>query len=629
MDSLINGKTGILKFSGKSYDIECKESPECSNSCPAGVNVKAYVNLVANKRFEEAVDVIRMNNPFPAICGRVCTRPCENNCEQAEKGDPVSIRALKRYASDYELARRSLTMEPCKTVYKEKIGIIGAGPAGLSAAVDLVRLGYPVTVFEAKHDPGGMLRYAIPAYRLPDRIVKREIDWIKDLGVEIQTGKQIDDPETLLKKGFSAALIATGAPKSFPLGAPGENSEGVIDALAFLGAISAGHPMELKGEIVTIGGGSTAFDVARSAVRLGAKKVTLVYRRSVKEMPAEHEEIQDAKEEGVKIVTLAIPKKIITEKGKVKGVEFLKAKLGSPDESGRRRPIPIKNSEFVVDADFVIPAVGTKPDIKNSVFTNEKGGIIVNNNMVTKVKGVFAAGDAETGPSSVVEAIGRGHQAANGIHSYLRKTTPAKDESYCVPIVVEKPKYTRSMHAPKRLSKKDRIKSFSEVEQTIIDFQAVEEASRCFTCGPCYLCAICLPNCSHKQIACETDENTFLLKVPCNLSSKATKKATSSAEITSNKKTKEVKLHSLTPTVNKDLCIGCGRCEEVCLYRAISNIITKNEKIIAEVDHNACASCSACVSVCPTGAISQGYMSDENVLKRVQQVKTPYKGVTI
>ena len=518
-------------------------------------------------------------------------------------------------------------MEPCKTVYKEKIGIIGAGPAGLSAAVDLVRLGYPVTVFEAKHEPGGMLRYAIPTYRLPDRTVKREIDWIKGLGVKILTGKKIEDPKTLLKKGFSAVLVATGAPKSVPLGIQGENSEGVIDALEFLGAISAGHPMELKGEIITIGGGSTAFDVARSMVRLGAKKVTLAYRRSVKEMPAETEEIKDAKEEGVKIITLTIPKKIITKNNKVTGVEFLKAKLGSPDKSGRRKPIPISGSEFVVNADFVIPAVGTRPNVKNKVFTNEKGRVIVNNNMITKVKGVFAAGDAETGSSSVVEAIGRGHQAANGIHSYLRKTTPANEELCCVPIVVEKPKYTRSTHAPKRLSKKNRIKSFNEVEQTIIGFQAVEEASRCFTCGPCYLCAICLPNCSHKQIACETNENTFLLKVPCNLSSKVTKKATSSAEITSNKKTKKVKLHSLTPTVNKDLCIGCGRCEEVCSYRAISNIITKNEKTIAEVDHDACVSCSACVSVCPTGAISQGYMSDEDILKRLQETNTSYKGV--
>jgi len=175
-----------------------------------------------------------LNNPFPAICGRVCTRPCENSCEQAEKGDSVSIRALKRYASDYELARRSLTMKPCKAIYKEKIVIIGAGPAGLSAAVALVRLGYSVTVFEAKPKPGGMLRYAIPSYRLPDRVVKREIDWIKGLGVKIQTGKKVDDPKTLLKKGFSVVLIATGAPKSFNLEINSEDSDGVLMELLML-----------------------------------------------------------------------------------------------------------------------------------------------------------------------------------------------------------------------------------------------------------------------------------------------------------------------------------------------------------------------------------------------------------
>jgi len=326
-ESIIGGKTSILKVDGENYNIEVKGLPECSKACPAGINVKAYVNLIANRKFEEAVKVIRQANPFPAICGRICTRPCEDNCEQGVNGDSVSIRALKRYASDYELVRRSLIIEPCERIYDEKIAIVGAGPAGLSAAVDLIRMGYPVTVFEAQKDPGGMLRYAIPSYRLPKRILKREIDWIKNLGVEIKTGKRIKDPATLFKKGYSAILIAVGTPKSLPLGIEGEDADGVIDSLLFLQQINTNCPMEVKGDVVVIGGGSTAFDVARSAIRLGAKKVTLAYRRGLKEMPAENEEIKDAQDEDVKILTLAIPKRIIVKKGKLTGIEFLKAEL--------------------------------------------------------------------------------------------------------------------------------------------------------------------------------------------------------------------------------------------------------------------------------------------------------------
>ena len=341
-------KENILKVDGKTYNIELKGLPECANACPAGINVKAYIGLISNRDFEKAIEVVRQANPFPAVCGRVCTRPCEESCEQSEKGDPISIRALKRYASDYELARRPLVSESCEQKYNEKIAIIGSGPAGLSAAVDLIRLGYPVKVFEKNEYPGGMLRYAIPRYRLPDRVLKREIDWIKGLGIKIEINKEIKDFKSLLKKGFSAVLIATGSSKSLPLGIDGEDSDGVIDPLEFLWRIKADKPIDVKGEVVVIGGGSTAFDAARSSIRLGAKKVTLVYRRGYEEMPAEKEEVIDAEEEGVKIITLAIPKKIIVKNKKVQGVEFYKAKLGEPDKSGRRRPIPIKDKVFTV-----------------------------------------------------------------------------------------------------------------------------------------------------------------------------------------------------------------------------------------------------------------------------------------
>ncbi|MHA1828674.1 MAG: FAD-dependent oxidoreductase, partial [Candidatus Heimdallarchaeaceae archaeon] len=558
--------------------MELKGLPKCTNACPAGINVKAYIGLISNRDFEKAIEVVRQANPFPAVCGRVCTRPCEESCEQSEKGDPVSIRALKRYASDYELARRPLVSESCEQKYNEKIAIIGSGPAGLSAAVDLIRLGYPVKVFEKNEYPGGMLRYAIPRYRLPDRVLKREIDWIKGLGIKIEINKEIKDFKSLLKKGFSAVLIATGSPKSLPLGIDGEGSDGVIDPLEFLWRIKADKPIDVKGEVVVIGGGSTAFDAARSSIRLGAKKVTLVYRRGYEEMPAEKEEVIDAEEEGVKIITLAIPKKIIVKNKKVQGVEFYKAKLGEPDKSGRRRPIPIKDKVFTVKADILIPAIGAKPDVKNKEIIDNRGRVEVKDYGFTDIKGIFAAGDVETGPSSVVEAIGRGHQAAKGIDSYLRGNSIKEDTAAKVPIVVEKHTYTKSIHSPGKLSKQDRIKSFDEVEKSLNDFEAVEEASRCFTCGPCYLCSICIPNCDHKQLVAKIDNKAFLLKVPSELSQRITKKGTSEHDIKIGKMTEKIKLYSLTPTVNEDLCIGCGRCEEVCSYRAIQNKMIKDEK---------------------------------------------------
>ncbi|MFE3845337.1 FAD-dependent oxidoreductase [Thermoplasmatota archaeon] len=629
---ITNGETTLF-VDNKKYSIKIKDDPECSKACPAGVNVKAYINLIANKRFEEAVDVIREDNPFPAICGRVCNRPCEDNCEQGLKGDSVQIRALKRFACDYELARRPINMEPCKIIHKEKIAIIGAGPAGLSAAVDLIRKGYFVNVFEAEKEPGGMLRYAIPSYRLPKRILKREIDWIKDLGVNINTEKKINNPGHLLKKGYSAVLIAQGSSYSIPMGIEGEKTEGVIDPLLFLKKINTKKSIKIDDNIVVIGGGSTAFDVARSAVRLGAKKVTIAYRRGMEEMPAESEEIEDAEKEGIEIKTLLIPKRIIEKNRKVNSIEFLKAKLGKPDESGRRRPIPIINSELVIKADIIFPAVGSKPNIESFEqlnITNNKNRIEVKEGNQTRFRGIFAAGDVEKGPSYVVEAIKEGHIAAKGIDSYLKGKNKSTENSIfnSIPIVEELKEYTKSIYYPNRVKFNTENKTFDEVEKSFIDFEAVDEASRCFNCGSCNLCTICLPNCDNKQLIAKIDDKRFLLKVPSKLSYVIYDKDDSTYDINlSNDLLKSINLRTLIASVNSDLCISCGRCEEVCAYRAIRNIFIKNKPMTAEVDHDSCASCSACVSACPTGAISQGYMSDDEILLRLYETKTLYPGV--
>ena len=476
-----------------------------------------------------------------------------------------------------------------------------------------------------------MLRYGIPPYRLPDRILKREIDWIKGIGVKIKTGVKIDDPSNLFKKGFSAVLIAGGAPKSFPLGIEGENAEGVVDALLLLKEINSGHRKKITGNVVVIGGGSTAFDAARSAIRLGAKKVTLAYRRGIEEMPADKEEIEAAQLEHVDILTLAIPKRIIVEDNKVSGVEFFKAKLGESDETGRKKPIKIRNSEFIIKADFVIPAIGAMPDvgpIGGAKVTTSKGVIKVVEDGKTVVEGVFAAGDVEMGPSSVVDAIGRGHEAARGIDAYLRGTViPEKEEMIKnIQIHLGSP-VSHSIHKTRRKALGGKYTSFDEVEGSLTEFEAVEEASRCFNCGPCYSCPVCLPNCKNKQLIAEINDKTFLVKAPPSLSKELTDKGPSLFKIRSEKPVKSMKLYSLTSQVDPDLCIGCGRCEEVCAYRAIKNIIIKDKRTISEVDHDSCASCSACVSECPAGAISQGYMSDDEILKRIENKKTSYEGV--
>jgi len=477
-----------------------------------------------------------------------------------------------------------------------------------------------------------MLRYAIPPYRLPDRILKREIDWIKNLGIEIRTNNKIKDPSSLFKKGYSAVLIAGGAPKSFPLGIEGDKAKGVIDALFFLKQVNESKFRELKGNVVVIGGGSTAFDAARSSVRLGAKKVTLAYRRGIKEMPAEKEEIDAAQQEGVKLLTLAIPNKILVKNNRVSGIEFLKARLGKPDKSGRRKPIPVKNSEFVVKANIIIPAVGAMPDlgpIGGMKVTTPRGIVEIKENGQTIIEGIFAAGDVEMGPSSVVDAIGRGHLAAEGIDEYLGNISFEKEEELIksIQIYLGSRICSYTKHVPTREIIKDKINNFEEVEKTFTDFEAVEEASRCFNCGPCYACPTCLPNCKNKQLIAEIKNTTFLVKSPLELSKEISEKGPTEFKLKTESGTKSIKLYSLTSKVDPDLCISCGRCEEVCAYRAIKNIISKDKRTYSQVAHDSCASCSACVSECPAGAITQGYMSDDDILKRLKDKKDQFKGV--
>jgi len=418
--------------------LNCKHKP-CVSGCPVNVQIPEFISLVAEGKFEEAYYKIRETNSLPAICGRVCPQEtqCEQKCVRGIKGEPVGIGRLERFVADWYMANRK-PERPIIEKNNKKVAIIGAGPAGLTCAGDLAKLGYDVTIFEAFHTPGGVLVYGIPEFRLPKELVKREIETIEDLGVEIKTNMVIGKVLTideLKQEGYEAIFIGTGAGLPNFMNIPGENLNGVYSANEFLTRINLmkayrfpeyDTPIKIGKNVAVIGGGNVAMDAARSAKRLGAENVYIIYRRSEKEMPARLEEIHHAKEEGIIFKLLTNPTRIIgTEDGWVKGIECIRMELGEPDSSGRRRPIPVNGSEHIIDVETVIIAIGQSPNplIKSTtpdLETHKWGGIIVDEETgATSIEGVYAGGDAVTGAATVILAMGAGKKAAAAIHEYL------------------------------------------------------------------------------------------------------------------------------------------------------------------------------------------------------------------
>lgn len=418
--------------------LNCKHKP-CVSGCPVNVQIPEFISLVAEGKFEEAYYKIKETNSLPAICGRVCPQEtqCEQKCVRGIKGEPVGIGRLERFVADWYMANRK-PERPIIEKNNKKVAIIGAGPAGLTCAGDLAKLGYDVTIFEAFHTPGGVLVYGIPEFRLPKELVKREIETIEDLGVEIKTNMVIGKVltiEELKQEGYEAIFIGTGAGLPNFMNIPGENLNGVYSANEFLTRINLmkaykfpeyDTPIKIGKNVAVIGGGNVAMDAARSAKRLGAENVYIIYRRSEKEMPARLEEIHHAKEEGIIFKLLTNPTRIIgTEDGWVKGIECIRMELGEPDSSGRRRPIPVNGSEHIIDVETVIIAIGQSPNplIKSTtpdLETHKWGGIIVDEETgATSIEGVYAGGDAVTGAATVILAMGAGKKAAAAIHEYL------------------------------------------------------------------------------------------------------------------------------------------------------------------------------------------------------------------
>ena len=467
----------------------------CQNACPADQNAWGYVTLIGEGRFKEAIEVIKESNPFPATCGRVCFHPCEGKCRRNQVDEGVAICALKRFAADADL--NSLTpyrpsVAPSKGI---KVAIIGAGPAGLSAAYFLAQRGYSITVFESLPVAGGMLAVGIPEYRLPKDILNMEIAAITDLGVEIKLntafGKDITT-EQLLDQGYGAILMATGAHAGQKLGIPGEDLDGVAEGVAFLRDLALNKAVKAQGRVAVIGGGNVAVDAARSALRLGASSVSILYRRDKDDMPAYYEEIGEAEKEGVQIHTLVIPTKIVGENGRVAGIECVRAALAEFDSSGRRKPQVIPGSEFVLPVDTVIAAIGQKPDLSflngDGVNTTNGGTVQVDSGLATTRPGVFAAGDNVRGPASVVEAIADGKKSAMAIDKHLggdgvfqsayREELLKLVPTYNVDEYQKERERVRSPH----MDLSARYKSFNEVVLAYPVKMAVEEAKRCLHC---------------------------------------------------------------------------------------------------------------------------------------------------
>lgn len=415
--------------------LQCK-NPACIKGCPVEVDIPAFIRLIKEGRQKEALEKIKEKNNLPAICGRVCPQEdqCEAECVLNKKRIPINIGALERYASEAQGVIKSSNHQVTKT---DKIAVIGSGPAGLTCAADLAKMGYAVTLFESLHVPGGVLVYGIPEFRLPKEIVAKELDYIKSLGVEIKTDALIGATytlEDLFKSGHKAIFVAVGAGLPQFLGIPGENLLRVYSANEFLTRINLmkaykfpeySTPINIAKKVAVVGGGNVALDCSRVALRLG-KEVTLIYRRTEAEMPGRREEIENAKEEGVIFSFLTQPVKVIGDDfGFVKGLECIRMQLGEPDKSGRPRPIPVEGSNFVMDVDTVIVAIGQNPNpllakASSELKTNPDGTICVDKNYMTSIPGVFAGGDIITGADTVIQAMGAGKKAAVAIDKYLK-----------------------------------------------------------------------------------------------------------------------------------------------------------------------------------------------------------------
>jgi len=516
----------------------------CQAACPIHTDVRAYVCAIARGDVEGAINIIREVNPFPSVCGRICTRVCETACRRGQVDEPIAIASLKRFVTDQTKDLKS-GVRP-GPYYNDKVAVIGGGPTGLTAAHDLALLGYRVTIFESQKELGGMLSRGIPEYRLPRKVVKNDIDFILSLGVEAQTGMALGRDFTIdgLLKEYQAVFLALGSERSLFPKCKGIELPGIITAVEFLKQVSEGLRPYLGKRVVVFGGGHTAIDAARTFIRLGSKDVTIIYRRTEKEMPAGKEEVEEAQHEGIKIIYQAAPVEFLG-KGKVEKVRCVKMQFADKKGSRKSKLVPVENSDFEVKTDAVIIAIGYEPKkdtIDDSGIFSGKGGRIVikDETGATNIKGVFAGGDVVSGPYSVVHAIASGKRAADAIHRYLRNLPPKEVvepegirplDDKIVSLIMKAVRQKMPM-----LTAEERIKGFDEVSLGYTKNQALKEARRCLNCG--------------------------------------------------------------AGAVISEECVACFNCVLVCPYGVP---IAGEEK--AKIDISQCQSCGICAAECPTSAI--------------------------
>lgn len=488
----------------------------CQTACPAGIDVPSYVTLIGMGRDAEAIDVIRKDNPFPWVCGLVCTRPCEFMCVRARIDSPISIKFLKAFAAERAMSDRKYRNPEKAPDQGKKVAVIGAGPAGMSAAYYLALKGYKVTMFEALPVAGGMMMVGIPRYRLPREVIDREVTMIEDLGVRFvyntRFGRDITF-EQLKEEGYEAFLFTIGAHKPYQLGIPGEREyPQVLDAIDVLKNVALGERHTPGKRVVVIGGGNVAIDAARTCVRLGSEEVTIAYRRTHSEMPADAEEVEQAEEEDVAMSFLTIPVDIIGENGRVTGLRCLRAELVAKTGSDRKYPVPIEGSEYIIETDAVISAIGQRVDHEclesvTGLQWTRRSTIDVNRAcMETSLPGVFSAGDAVLGPATVVEAIGGGKKAAEAVDRYLsgipQPNTPQVPVRRARLDFIEVPASTKmNLKRPEMslLNINRRRTTFQQVELGYSENQVREEARRCLRCDVCRRCGACVDVCRDKM----------------------------------------------------------------------------------------------------------------------------------
>jgi formate dehydrogenase major subunit len=573
----------------------------CRLHCPADVDIQGYMSLIHIGKFKDAVALIKEKNPLPSVCGRVCTRKCELNCRRALVDDAVGIDFLKRYAADLDMSGEMWT-PATKPDNGNRVAIIGSGPSGLSCAYYLALEGYRPAIFEALPHPGGMLRYGIPEYRLPKAVLDKEIEWILGLGVTLETNKSLGKDFTLdglFEQGFKSVYIALGAQIGKPMQVENETAEGVLSGVDFLRNVQMQTAPEIKGRVVVVGGGNTALDAARSALRKGADEVILLYRRTRKEMPANPLEVVAAEEEGIKMEFLAAPVRVNLNGNRMESISCIRMELGEPDASGRRRPVEVKDSEFTIPCNWVISAIGQEADLGgvSGIAVTKRKTIEANQGTFDTARpGVFSGGDVVTGPADAIDAIAAGRLAARSIAKFVEtgvveplvKRFESKRD-YFHPITAGDlpPVQLAPRHSACELPVLQRIKSFDEVEKAYDPKTAFEESARCAECG------------------CEVG-------LSCELQDYCTEYGVDQSRFIGAYNKYKVDTRHPFIKIDSNKCIRCGRCVMTCeeiLNVAALGFVNRGFRTIIKpaldkaLQDTNCVSCGNCIDVCPTGAL--------------------------